>query len=350
MQKSHNISSGRLVEDFDLRDFNTFDVPSVCNGFGVFTSTREMKQLLEESGDDHYILGGGSNVLLPSRWETNVLHNRIMGKEVVEDGLHSVHVRVGAGEQWDAFTRWCIEEGFGGVENLALIPGLVGAAPIQNIGAYGVELSDVLIGLYFFDFEDGDIHWIDAKDAGLSYRDSMFKHEWKGKGCIMSIDLRLTNGSHRLETSYGAIRKFLDQRGLEEPTIEDVRTAVVHIRRSKLPDPSRLGNSGSFFKNPILSKESVEDLKSRFRHMPYYSIDDDRAKVPAGWLIEQCGWKGKRVGNVGCYEKQALVIVNYGQASSEEIIRYASEVKRSVYETFGIALEPEVNIIGQSLT
>ena len=346
---TEHIPSGTLTGEFDLSGFNTLAIPSVCKAFGVFTSTQELIQLMDQAKDSKYILGGGSNVLLPSRWNTCVLHNRIMGKKVLDHGLNNVKLRVGAGEHWNAFTRWCVREGYGGVENLALIPGLVGAAPIQNIGAYGVELSDVLLGLYYLDFDRQKVRWIAAEDAKLGYRDSIFKNEWKGRGCVLSVDLRLSKENHRLETSYGALKSWLVHKDIDDPGIADIRRAVIDIRRSKLPDPSELGNSGSFFKNPILDREKVEALRSNFPDMPSYSLDDKRIKVPAGWLIEECGWKGKRVGNVGCYKDQALVIVNYGDATSEEIIEHAGRIRRSVHERFGILLEPEVNIIGQSL-
>jgi UDP-N-acetylmuramate dehydrogenase len=238
-----------------------------------------------------------------------------------------------------------VQNGFGGVENLSLIPGSVGAAPVQNIGAYGVELKDVFVGLQAMELTTGKLRHFSRADCRFGYRDSFFKKEGKEKYCIVSVTLSLTLKNHRLDISYGDIRKTLEANGVTSPTIADVSRAVVQIRSSKLPDPAKIGNCGSFFKNPETSRAVFEKIRASHPNLPHFDLPNNKVKIPAGWLIEQCGWKGKRVGNTGCYEKQALVLVNHGGATGEEVKKLAFDIIASVEREFGIRLEPEVNIL-----
>jgi len=328
-----------------LQAYNTFGLPAVAGRYlPVFREDDLLEALAEEAGP-YWVLGGGSNVLLTRDLDALVLHNRIQGIERVAEEADSVLLRIGGGEVWHELVRWALQHDLGGLENLSLIPGSVGAAPIQNIGAYGAELAQVLEGLEAIELGTGQLQVFDTKDCRLSYRMSRFKAEDKGKYFISRVYLRLRKPPHQLNLSYGAIRQTLEARGIADPGIRDVSEAVVHIRRSKLPDPARLGNSGSFFKNPELEAGVFARLQARFPQIVHFPLPDGRVKVPAGWLIEQCGWKGYRRGDAGCYEKQALVLVNFGQATGEEIWALAQDIRSSVEDTFGIPLEPEVNVL-----
>jgi UDP-N-acetylmuramate dehydrogenase len=240
---------------------------------------------------------------------------------------------------------WSVSQNFGGLENLALIPGTVGAAPIQNIGAYGGELTKTFISLNAVRLRDGELQTFSADECEFGYRDSVFKGRLKEQQCIVGVDLRLTKLPHEIDMSYGVINDVIAKKGIEDPGIRDVYDAVIEIRRSKLPDPLEYGNAGSFFKNPTISIAKYEGLLAEYPNMPSFLTEENQYKIPAGWLIEQCGWKGKRIGNVGCFEKQALVIVNYGGASGREVYDLAMRVRDSVLERFDIALNPEVNVI-----
>ena len=273
------------------------------------------------------------------------MKNDITGKEIIDQDDHSCLIEIGAGENWHDFVLWAIEEGLGGIENLSLIPGTVGAAPIQNIGAYGVEIKETFDSLTAYFLETGEKRIFTKEDCNFGYRDSVFKGVLKGKVIITKVRLRLTKSDHKINTSYGAISKTLEEWKIPDPDIRDVSKAVIAIRQSKLPDPAELGNSGSFFKNPEITKHHFSNLKEAFPHIVSYDMPSGLIKVPAGWLIEQCGWKGKVVGNVGCYEKQALVIVNYGGADPQEIVDLSKEIQKSVEGKFGISLEQEVTLI-----
>ncbi|MDX1479510.1 MAG: UDP-N-acetylmuramate dehydrogenase, partial [Saprospiraceae bacterium] len=292
-----------------------------------------------------FVLGGGSNLLLTRDIDQLVLLNEIGGIEVVRESSNFVDVRIGGGVVWHDFVQWAVDRQLGGVENLALIPGKVGAAPIQNIGAYGVELTSVFRGLEAMQLETRERAIFDHAQCRFGYRDSIFKRELKGKYCITTVTLRLSRAPHMIEDSYGAIRQTLQDQGIGQPGIAQIFEAVVAIRSSKLPDPAVLGNSGSFFKNPVVPEAQWRSIKHEWPDLVYYPDREGFYKIPAGWLIDQCGWKGKRIGNVGCYEKQALVIVNYGSASGQEVLDHAMRVRASVKERFGIELTPEVNIL-----
>ena len=292
------------------------------------------------------LLGGGSNMLLKNDWPGLVIKNAIRGIEVVEETDDTVLIKIGGGENWHQLVLWSLEQNFGGLENLSLIPGTVGAAPIQNIGAYGVELKDVFEKLEAVNLEDRSIQTFDKETCRFGYRDSIFKQELKGKVFISRVWLRLSKQNHSLHMDYGAIRDVLAADQIENPTIQDISRAVIQIRSSKLPDPAKLGNSGSFFKNPEISKAAFEVFIESFPDAPFYKMDEDLFKIPAGWLIEKAGWKGKKIGNTGSHKDQALVLVNYGGATGEEIWQLALAIQDSVEKQFGITISPEVNVIG----
>lgn len=327
-----------------LRDLNTFGLDCTCRNLLVFRSERELADLVAGVEGPIMVLGGGSNLLLPSHLDRTVLKNEITGMEVIDRQDDEVLVRVGGGESWHHLVLWAVDHGYGGVENLALIPGTVGAAPIQNIGAYGVELKDVMEYLEAVSLKDGATRRFMAEECGFGYRDSIFKREEKGRWAIVRVVFRL-QCKPVLSLSYGDIAKVLADKGIAEPGIRDVCEAVIAIRRSKLPDPAVIGNAGSFFKNPVLTTDAFKDLKSHWPEIPAYPQPDGSFKVPAGWLIEKAGWKGHRRGACGVHEKQALVLVNYGGATSEDLVRLADDIRRDIRERFGVDLEPEVNIL-----
>jgi UDP-N-acetylmuramate dehydrogenase len=266
------------------------------------------------------------------------------GIEVVDKKKARVLVKAQAGENWHNFVIWCLAHDFGGLENLSLIPGNVGTTPMQNIGAYGVEIKDRFHSLEALEISSGEIRTFFAKDCAFGYRESVFKHELKGKFIILNVTFELTTTDHLIHDSYGAIRDQLALMGIVDPEIKDISQAVVAIRRSKLPDPKKIGNSGSFFKNPVISRDHFTKIKAQYPEAPFYQLSDEWVKVPAGWLVEQCGFKGKRFGDAGVHKDQALVLVNYGNARGKEILDLAILIQATVQKTFDIELEMEVNI------
>jgi len=330
--------------NFSLKDYNSFGIDARAALFYTVKNEAELKTILKECSAPFFVLGGGSNQLLTKDLNATVLYNQITGITQIKETTDTVHIEIGGGEVWDDCVAWTVEKGLGGVENLSLIPGSVGAAPIQNIGAYGVELKDVFIGLEAIDLTDGQTQKFNKDDCAFGYRNSVFKTTFKGRYFITKVILELQKVP-QLNLSYGAIKQKLEDQNIIDPSVKDVRETVIAIRQSKLPDPKELGNSGSFFKNPIVSNDEFKRLDSEFPDLKYYKQADGTYKIPAGWLIEQCGWKGKRIGNTGSYAKQALVIVNYGDATGEEVELHALNVKKSVYAKFGILLEAEVNIL-----
>lgn len=327
-----------------LKDYNTFGIDARCRGVLEVTNLPDLRSHIAQFKSETIILGGGSNVLFAQELiDKYVLINKISGISVVEDN-DEVLVKAGGGVVWNDLVKYCVENGYGGIENLSLIPGSVGAAPMQNIGAYGVELKDVFVALEALNLETLEVEEFDNSSCGFGYRTSVFKTNFKGKYFILSVSLRLSK-KPVLKLDYGAIRAELEKEGITQATIIDVRNVVNKIRSSKLPDPSKIGNAGSFFKNPIIDKEAFVALRSKRNDVVFYPLANDKYKIPAGWLIEQCGWKGKQVGNTGCYVNQALVIVNYGNASGSEIYEHACRVQQSVLEEFGIPIDMEVNVI-----
>lgn len=330
-----------LINHASLKSFVTFGVDASCDHLYRIEEIEELK-LAVQYLENPLILGGGSNILPIGDIDRNVLRIELKGIEMEEeDGDPLVHI--GAGENWHQFVLWALARNLGGVENLSLIPGTLGASPIQNIGAYGVELDSVFHSLEAIEIGTGEIKKFNKEDCRFGYRDSIFKNEVKGQFVISKVTLRLTR-DHQINTSYGAIQDILNNQGVIHPTIHDVSNAVIQIRQSKLPDPAVIGNAGSFFKNPIIPLTQYEKLKNNFPDIPGYGAGEGEMKVPAGWLIEKAGWKGKHIGHAGCYEKQALVLVNLGGASGVEIWNLAGEIIKSVEEKFGIRLSPEVNI------
>lgn len=335
----------KIQKNISLLPYNTFGISVAAPHFAEIHSAEELREALHSGIHPVFVLGGGSNVLFTQAPEGLVLKNAIRGIEVVRRFKHKTWVTVGGGEVWHEFVLWAVKNGYGGVENLSLIPGSVGAAPVQNIGAYGVELKDIFVGLRAVELATGKEKYFSRADCQFGYRDSFFKKEGKGKYCITAVTLSLTTNKHRINISYGDIRKTLEASGVAAPTIADVSRAVIQIRSSKLPDPTQIGNCGSFFKNPETDRATLERIQETHPNAPHFDLPDNKVKIPAGWLIEQCGWKGKRVGNTGSYEKQALVLVNYGGATGEEVKNLAYAIIASVEQKFGIRLEPEVNIL-----
>lgn len=334
-----------MHHDYSLKHLNTFGIDANAQHFAEVHSLHELQAVLRQRLQPILVLGGGSNMLLTKDVPGLVLKNSLPGIEVVRTFKNKVWVEVGGGVVWHDFVMWAVTHGYGGVENMSLIPGSVGAAPVQNIGAYGVELKDVLVRLTAVDLQTGAQRSFSNQACRFGYRDSIFKREAKGKYCITSVVFSLTQTQHRINISYGDIRKTLEANGVQSPGIADVSRAVVQIRSSKLPDPAQIGNCGSFFKNPETDRSVLDRILVAYPQAPHYDLPDGRVKIPAGWLIEQCGWKGKRVGNTGSYEKQALVLVNYGGATGQEVQQLALDIIASVEERFGIRLEAEVNMI-----
>ena len=328
-----------------LQSLNTFGVQASCNELITVTTVTQLQELCQSTQHSVVILGGGSNTLFVNSPKT-VWHIAINGKEVVKERDDAILLRIGAGEDWHELVTYCVEQQWGGIENLALIPGRCGAAPIQNIGAYGVEIQDVLQSVSVVERSSGNRLEFHVSELGLGYRQSYFKDEWKEKYIIDSIVIRLTKeGQHKIKSHYGAIQSTLSAMNVEAPTIKDIYTAVVQIRSSKLPDPKLIGNGGSFFKNPIIPQDQYLVLLSKYPEMPSYPVDEKSVKIPAGWLIDQAGWKGKQVGNVGSYSKQALVIVNHGGADGREVLDYSVQIQESIYDLYGIKLQREINVV-----
>lgn len=300
---------------------------------------------LEDLATANYkVIGGGSNILCTQDISDPLLIINTVGKEIVKEGEDYLLVKFAAGESWHDAVMWAVENNYGGIENLSLIPGKCGAAPIQNIGAYGVEIKNVLHTVKAYDRKSGVIKSFHNQECHFGYRSSNFKTTWKDQYIITDIILRLTRPNHHIKnTSYGAITKELEKQNITQPTIQDVSDAVIRIRQSKLPDPAKIGNAGSFFKNPIVDIDIYKRLSADYPDMPHYPAGSD-VKLAAGWLIDQCGWKGKRVGNTGTYTNQALVLVNHGNATGHEVMEVAHDIISDVNEKFGIEIEPEVNV------
>ena len=329
-----------------LKAFNTFGIDCKARYFVSVTSVPELKAMLTQ--DIHpslFVLGGGSNLLLTQDLDALVAHINMKGISVISETESHCFLKVMAGENWHEFVMYCIDNDLGGVENLSLIPGNVGTAPIQNIGAYGVELKDVFESCIAIDIETQEEKTFDKEACEFGYRNSIFKHRAKGKYIITSVVLKLTRSNHKTSTSYGAIRENLEAKNIDEPTISDISKAVIEIRQSKLPDPAFLGNSGSFFKNPVISAEDFQHFRRKNPNAPFYEVSPTQFKIPAGWLIEKAGFKGQRFGDAGVHKNQALVLVNYGNATGAEIWELALRIQKKVREDFGIYIEPEVNVI-----
>jgi UDP-N-acetylmuramate dehydrogenase len=339
----------RLKENVSLLPHNTFGLDATARWWFPVSSREALIEFVIDNANllnkPWLVLGGGSNLLFTQDYNGLILYNQIKGKEVVREDETQVWLRTGSGENWHELVRYCLDQGWGGIENLSLIPGSVGAAPIQNIGAYGVELKEVFESLEAIHLATGIPHQFGLEDCHFGYRESVFKRQARGRFFITHLTLRLSK-QPTLNLAYGSIREELARMGVEEPGIREVSEAVCNIRRSKLPNPAVTGNAGSFFKNPTLSQEQFEALQQQYPDIPAYPLAGGQVKVPAAWLIDTAGWKGKRFGNCGVHDKQALVLVNHGGASGKEILELSKRIMKSILDTFGIELEREVNVVG----
>ena len=348
---------GSIEKNISLKTYNSFAINTHTTYFASFNSVENLKELLNsyQQIKNSYqnsilILGGGSNLLFTSDFYGLIFKNEIKGIKIIKEDEHHIYVQAGAGENWHQFVLYCIQHNLAGVENLSLIPGNVGASPMQNIGAYGVEVKDVFHSLEAYHIKDKKIVTFTLNDCEFGYRESVFKRKYKDEFVILYVTYRL-NRTHEYKISYGAIGQELEKMGVKDLSIQAVSQAVINIRSSKLPDPAVIGNAGSFFKNPEIGSHEFHELTRMFPGIVGYELPNGNVKLAAGWLIEQCGpsegvsWKGFRKGDAGCYEKQALVLVNYGNATGSEIFDLSKEILQSVKARFGVMLEREVNIV-----
>ncbi|TDE53840.1 UDP-N-acetylmuramate dehydrogenase [Flavobacterium sp. GT3P67] len=335
-----------IVPNFSLKKHNTFGIEAKAKQFVAVHSVQDLSTILQENkAQKKFILGGGSNMLLTKDIDALVIHIDLKGKKIIKENNDFVWVESQAGENWHEFVLWTIDQDFGGLENMSLIPGNVGTTPVQNIGAYGTEIKDTFISCEAMTIESQEVKTFTKEECHFGYRESVFKNEVKNQYIITSVVFKLTKTNHKINTSYGDISAELAKNSITNPTLKDVSNAVIAIRQSKLPDPKELGNSGSFFKNPILLKSDFEKIHQQFPEMKYFDISETEVKVPAGWLIEQAGFKGKRFGDAGIHKNQALVLVNYGNATGQEILNVSKDIQETIFKTFGIHIEAEVNVI-----
>jgi len=337
-----------IQKDVNLQPYTTFGIKAYAQYFITLNTVAEGQELLHSDifkNEQHLFLGGGSNILLTKDFGGLVIKIDIKGIEIIKEDDETLHVKVGAGENWHTFVMFCVQHNWGGAENLSLIPGTVGAAPMQNIGAYGVEVKNIIDEVEAIEIISGDIKVFTNEACRFGYRESIFKQSHKDKYLISSVTLTLTKKNHHFNVSYGAIEMTLEQNNIQELSVKAISDAVIHIRRSKLPDPAVVGNAGSFFKNPSIQANLHDLLKTEYPSMPSYPGENGLVKVSAAWLIEQCGWKGKTFDNIGVHDKQALVLVNLGGGSGEKIWELAMNIQKSVREKFSIILQPEVNVI-----
>jgi UDP-N-acetylmuramate dehydrogenase len=333
-----------ILHNISLKPYNSFGIDVLTKYFCEFSSIEELKELLPEfNSEKKLFLGGGSNVLFTDNFDGAILKNNLRGIELVKEDKEYYYVKAQAGENWHGFVQYCIDHNYAGVENLSLIPGNVGASPMQNIGAYGVEIKDVFHELEAYHLIDHTLQKFSLQDCAFGYRESIFKKQYTNQFAIVSVTYRLQK-QPEFRTTYGAIEMELEKMQVKELSIKAISDAVIRIRSSKLPNPAVIGNAGSFFKNPVISLSRYDELKKDFPSIPGYPAKEDQIKTAAGWLIEHCGWKGYRKGDVGCYHNQALVLVNYGNAKGQEIFELSASIIQSVADKFGILLEREVNI------
>ena len=344
----------KIIKNISLKPYNTFHIDVKARSFSTFSSVDDLNELTdpkpETRNSKHLILGGGSNILFTKDFDGLVLKNEMKGMEVVREDADHVYIKAGAGENWHRFVLHCLDRELAGVENLSLIPGNVGASPMQNIGAYGAEIREVFEALDAFHIRDKKVVTFTANDCQFGYRESIFKGKYKDQFAILHVIFRL-NKRPRYNISYGTVEQELERMEVRELNIHAISRAVINIRNAKLPDPDVIGNAGSFFKNPQIPVQQFSKLKEKYPDIPSYAFDKDSVKVPAGWLIEQCGpndsvsWKGFREGDAGCHARQALVLVNYGNASGEDLYRLSQKILKSVKIKFDVQLEREVNMI-----
>jgi UDP-N-acetylmuramate dehydrogenase len=331
--------------DLSLKNFNTFGIDVKAKQFIEIQSIDELRHVLKRFyTEEIFVLGGGSNMLLTDDIDKTVIYIHTKGISIVKEDEENIVIEVQAGENWHDLVMWTVNNGYGGLENLALIPGHVGTAPIQNIGAYGIELKDTFVSCNAIHRQTLDEKVFNLEDCKFGYRQSVFKSELRNQYIITSVCFNLTKKNHEIHTEYGAIKAELAKMHISKPGPAEVAKAVITIRQSKLPNPKEIGNSGSFFKNPIIPKTQYESLKNEFPEMPNYPVDHKHVKVPAGWLVEHSGLKGYRDGDAGVHKKQALVLVNYGNATGQDVLALSKKVQQTVRDKFGIALETEVNV------
>ena len=336
----------QILRNFSLKDYNTFGIDVRADKFISIKDIDELRKVLRKSyASDLFILGGGSNMLLTENIHKTVVHINLKGKRIISETEDHVIVEAAAGENWHEFVLWTLSQNFGGMENLSLIPGNVGTSPIQNIGAYGVELKDTFVSCHAMNVQTLEEKEFSKEACEFGYRNSVFKNQLKGQYIITSVRFKLTKKDHQLHIDYGSIKSELEAQQITNPSITDISNAVIAIRNSKLPNPKEIGNSGSFFKNPVIDTDQFEKLQKTYPSMPSYHVSDTEIKVPAGWLIDHAGLKGYREGDAGVHKNQALVLVNYGEATGEEILMLSRKVQDTVLRKFGIQLEAEVNII-----
>ncbi|WP_396190875.1 UDP-N-acetylmuramate dehydrogenase [Flavobacterium sp.] len=336
----------QIHDNFSLKKYNTFGIEAKAKRFVAVHSNDELQSILENhASDKKFILGGGSNMLLTQDIDALVIHVHLKGKKINKEDDDFVWVESQAGENWHEFVLWTINQNFGGLENMSLIPGNVGTTPVQNIGAYGTEIKDTFVSCEAMNILSQEMKSFTKEECNFGYRESIFKQEAKDKYVITSVVFKLTKRNHKINTSYGDITKELENQNVKTPTLKDVSNAVIAIRQSKLPDPKELGNSGSFFKNPIISKELFEKVHQKFPEVKFFEVSPTEVKVPAGWLIEHSGLKGYRKDDAGVHKNQALVLVNYGNATGQDILNLSKYVQKTVFDKYGIAIEAEVNVI-----
>jgi UDP-N-acetylmuramate dehydrogenase len=340
-----------IQQNISLKTYNTFGIAVVAKRFIAVDSVYQLQQILKVE-KDIFLISGGSNMLLTKNIEKLVVHINIQGIAIDREDENNIYLTVNAGENWHEFVLWCVSNNYGGIENLSLIPGNVGTCPIQNIGAYGVEVKDTITKVEALAIDTQKLVTFSNAACNFGYRNSVFKNDLKGKYIITAVGFKLTKQQHHLNTSYGTIETELTSKKITKPTLKDISNAVIAIRKSKLPDPKEIGNSGSFFKNPVITKEQFLALQKIHHNIPSYPVisssvekSQTQVKVPAGWLIEKAGFKGKRFGDCGVHEKQALVLVNYGNATGKEIHLLAQKIQQKILAEFKINLEIEVNII-----
>ena len=333
-----------IKENISLKKYNTFGISAFAKRFISIDSVYQLQQLLKIN-KEVFLISGGSNMLLTKNIEKLVIHINTKGISIDKEEDEFVYLTVNSGENWHDFVVWCVSQNYGGIENLSLIPGNVGTSPIQNIGAYGVEVKDTITIVEGIEIATGKLVTFSNEDCKFGYRNSIFKNTHKGKILLTSVGFKLTKKNHKLNTSYGAIETELISKKITTPSLKNISDAVISIRKTKLPDPKEIGNSGSFFKNPVIAIHHFSQLKKEYPSIPSYPISDTEIKIPAGWLVEKIGFKGKRFGDAGVHNKQALVLVNYGNASGVEIYELAKKIKEEVLNKFKVALEIEVNII-----
>ncbi len=336
----------QLQQNVSLKRFNTFGIDATAKSFAAVASVDELKEVMESilSNENIFVLGGGSNVLFTNNFDGIIIKNELRGIQLFSEDENHFYVKAAAGESWHQLVMYCIANNYAGVENLSLIPGNVGASPMQNIGAYGRELKDVFYELEAYDIKEKSVVTFTKEECGFGYRESVFKHKYKGRFIILNVTFQLDK-KPVFHTEYGAIQQELERMNVSQLSIAAISEAVINIRKSKLPDPTLIGNAGSFFKNPTIDNEQFFALKNTYQSIVGFAANTGKTKLAAGWLIEQCGWKGYRKGDAGCYDKQALVLVNYGNATGNEIYQLSQQIIESVQQKFDVLLEREVNIV-----